>query len=263
MSLKHAGEEVAAGVFRFGDGHVNWFLVEQRGAFTVIDGGMPNHWTALQQWLGRHGHAWSAIEAIVLTHGHPDHMGITQRLADRTRLPVHIHPADAPRAKGQGLQKIPRRIKRNLWRPSMLKVMASWGSSGLFTVPPIVTSRDVTDGETLDIPGRPRAIHTPGHSPGSTCFLLDGDGPLVVGDAMATLDVVTGRPGLGIMPGLLNDDPREALASISLLAGLPSRVLLPGHGEPWVGDLDEALLTARRAGIDWRLPPSGAHGHSH
>ncbi len=103
MSLIQCGEEVSDGVYRFGDGHVNWYLVEEGGAFTVVDGGMTNHWDGLVQWLGRHDKVWSDIEAIVLTHGHPDHLGITQRVAATTELPVRIHPDDDALAKGTGL----------------------------------------------------------------------------------------------------------------------------------------------------------------
>lgn len=263
MGMTQCGDEVAQGVYRFGDGHVNWYIVEEHGALTVIDGGMPAHWTGLVQWLDQHHKNWSDIEAIVLTHGHPDHLGIVQRLAEVTDLPVHLHPDDEAKAKGKGLQQMPRRFKRNLWRPSVLAVLATWGRAGLFTVPPIITSASVADGETLAVPGRLRAIHTPGHSQGSTCFVMGADGPLLAGDALVTQDVVTGKAGLGIMPGLLNDDPEQALASLARLRGVRSELVLPGHGDPHRGSIDETLRAANRAGIDWSTPPSDAHGHAH
>lgn len=263
MALVQQGQEVGQGVYRFGDGHVNWYVVEEAGALTVVDGGMPDHWPGLVHWLEQRGKTWSNVEAIVLTHGHVDHMGITRRLEEATRLPVHIHPDDDAKAKDVRLQKMPRRIKRNLWRPSVLALMASWGRAGIRAVPPIITSAAVTDGQVMDVPGRLRPVHTPGHSPGSTCFVIGDTGPLLAGDALVTLDVVTGRRGIGIMPGLLNDDPGEALASLSRLAGLRSDMVLPGHGHPYRGSLSDALRAARNAGIDWRTPSAAAHGHAH
>ncbi|WP_353962366.1 MBL fold metallo-hydrolase [Streptomyces sp. NBC_01443] len=120
-----------------------------------------------------------------------------------------------------------------------------------------------TDGQRLDVPGSPRAIHTPGHSPGSSCLLLADRDVLITGDALVTLDVVTGRRGLGIMPGTLNDDPEQALDSLTALAGITATTLLPGHGEPYTESVPTALAAARRHGIDWRTPAAGAHGHTH
>lgn len=263
MQLRSAGVEVAAGVFQFGDGHVNWYVVDDNGALSVIDGGMRGHWPVLLDWLARRGQSLGAVEAIVLTHGHADHLGIIRTLADATGHAVRVHAADEALAKGHGLRTPPRRLLTNLWRPRVAAMMAKWARAGIFSVPPIIDAAPYLDGQRLDIPGTPQVIHTPGHSPGSSCLMLPGRDTLLTGDALVTADIVTGHRGLGIMPGRLNDDPDQALRSLDALTGLPATTLLPGHGDPYHDQLDVALREARRRGIDWSATPADAHGHTH
>lgn len=255
--------EVASGIHRFGDGHVNWYVLEDRGALTVIDGGMPTHWAQLLDWLARRSLSLNDIQAVVLTHGHADHLGVVERLRVEAEAPVHVHQADRALSAGVRLRRPPRRIVRSLWRPHNLALFVAWARAGVMTVPPVVQASTFTDGETLDVPGRPRVIHTPGHSAGSCTLVTHNETVAFTGDALVTLDVVTGRSGVGIMPGKLNDDPDQAFQSLRQLDGLGADVVLPGHGAPWRDGLPQALAQARRAGIDWRPVPPHRHGHEH
>jgi glyoxylase-like metal-dependent hydrolase (beta-lactamase superfamily II) len=82
---------------------------------------------------------------------------------------------------------------------------------------------------TLDLPGRPRVIHTPGHTAGHYSVALPERGVLLSGDALATFDYVTGNRRVGLHP--LNDDRDIALASLDRLAAVEAETLLPAHGE--------------------------------
>jgi glyoxylase-like metal-dependent hydrolase (beta-lactamase superfamily II) len=104
------------------------------------------------------------------------------------------------------------------------------------------------DGETLDAPGRPRVVHAPGHTEGSCAVLLESRRALVTGDVMSTLNPLTGRTGPQIHPDGLNRDSELALRSLDKLTGLPADVLLPGHGDPWSGSVDDAVQLAKAAG---------------
>jgi glyoxylase-like metal-dependent hydrolase (beta-lactamase superfamily II) len=100
-----------------------------------------------------------------------------------------------------------------------------------------------TPGATLDVPGAPRVIALPGHTPGSVAYHVPSLDALFVGDAMTTRSVTTGIVGPALAPFTV--DPAMAAASLDHLDGLTADWLLPGHGEPWTGGLAEALRLIR------------------
>ncbi len=101
------------------------------------------------------------------------------------------------------------------------------------------------DGATLDLPGSPRVILVPGHTPGSAALHFPGHDALFIGDAIATHSVTTGIDGPRIAP--FTADPVEALASLARLDGLEARFVLPGHGQAWTKGVATALAEARAA----------------
>jgi len=105
-----------------------------------------------------------------------------------------------------------------------------------------------SDGETLDLPGRPRVVHTPGHTSGHCSFHLPERGALIAGDELCTLNPVTGRRGPQLMPRSFNLSTATCLDSLARLQGLAADVVLPGHGEPWRDGVAAAVEEARAAG---------------
>jgi glyoxylase-like metal-dependent hydrolase (beta-lactamase superfamily II) len=99
------------------------------------------------------------------------------------------------------------------------------------------------DGATLDVPGSPRVILTPGHTPGSAALHLPSLGALFVGDAFATYAGTTGARGPQVAP--FTADGAEAVASLARLEGVSADLVLPGHGEPWTGGIHEAIRLVR------------------
>jgi mRNA degradation ribonuclease J1/J2 len=63
-----------------------------------------------------------------------------------------------------------------------------------------------------------------------------------------TWNAYTGRTGPQIMPSGLNADTPRAVASLANLDGIRAGLLLPGHGEPWTGGVQDAIQRARTAG---------------
>jgi glyoxylase-like metal-dependent hydrolase (beta-lactamase superfamily II) len=99
------------------------------------------------------------------------------------------------------------------------------------------------DGATLDVPGSPRVILTPGHTPGSAALHVPSLGALFVGDAFATYAVTTGTRGPQVAP--FTADADQAVASLPRLEAASADLALPGHGDPWTGGIQEAIRLVR------------------
>ena len=94
--------EIAPGLRRLGaDSIVNSYLLEEGGEVTIIDAGLPGLWNALPADLAALGRAVSDVRAIVLTHGHSDHIGYAERARTTNGWPVWLHEIDAPLARGE------------------------------------------------------------------------------------------------------------------------------------------------------------------
>jgi glyoxylase-like metal-dependent hydrolase (beta-lactamase superfamily II) len=129
-------------------------------------------------------------------------------------------------------------------RPLPILRFLAWSvTHGLLKIPPIKEVATFGDGATLDVPGAPRVVHLPGHTPGSAALHFARHDALLVGDAIATYAVTTGAEGPQVAP--FTADARQALASLDRLEGLEARLVLPGHGQAWTGGVAEAIRRVR------------------
>jgi glyoxylase-like metal-dependent hydrolase (beta-lactamase superfamily II) len=233
---------IAPGLHRIGGGLVNSYLLEDRGEITIIDAGVPGYWSDLPAELGRMGRSLDDVRALVLTHGHSDHIGFAERARSERGLPVSVHELDAALARGE----VPNPAKAGPIRPLPLLRFLLFGiTHGALRTKNLAEVATYGDGATLDVPGAPRVILVPGHTPGSAALHVPSHDALFAGDTMSTVAVTTGATGPMIAP--FTADAAQALASLSRLDGVEARWLLPGHGQPWTGGVGEAIRRIRAA----------------
>ena len=236
---------LARSLHRLGEPIVGCYLLEEAGEVTVIDAGVPAYYSDLAAELEAMGSTIEDIRALVLTHGHDDHLGFAERLRVERDVPVSIHELDAARARGEAGGPSAGMGERKLG--SVLRYLLWLARRGYFRTKRLTAFSTFDPGATLDVPGALRVIHVPGHTPGSVAFHAPAYDALFVGDALATDAVISQRRGPQICP--LTADPDEALASLSSIEGVEARWLLPGHGEPWVDGVAAAVTAAREVGI--------------
>ncbi len=241
--------EVAPGVYRLGTRVVNWYLVKDGDAVTAVDAGLPGYGDTLESDLRSLGVEPGQVDAVVLTHSDSDHTGLATRLRD-SGARVLIHETDSATLIKPGPKSgdaAPSKLLRQMWRPGMWRFMGHMARRGGAHPPSIEPDATFADGEVLEVPGRPRVLHTPGHTSGHSAFLFADRAVLFVGDAMCTWNPLTGGRTPQLMPRVMNEDNRACLASLDAIASSDAAVLLPGHGDPWNGSAAAAAERARAA----------------
>ncbi|HET6301083.1 MBL fold metallo-hydrolase [Microbacterium sp.] len=227
---------------RIGNDIVAVHLIDTPDGITLIDAGLPGHWSDLRAELRAIGRDLRDIRGVILTHGDSDHIGFAERLRRETGVPVYVHAADADRARGGDKPKLSMGPAR-LW-PTLGFFAYGLRKGGVRTTY-LSEVVEVADGDVLDLPGAPRIVSLPGHSPGSIAVHSELARAVFVGDALTTRHVLTGREGL--QPAPFTDDPEEALASLDRLAGLDAAWVIPGHGAPFRGSPADAAAAVRAA----------------
>ena len=237
--------EVADRIHRLGDRYVNWYAIEDGGRLTVLDAGFPGHWDQLPALLATIGRTLADVDALLLTHNHPDHLGTAERIRSEAGARVLIHGADAAGARRGGVNPPTVPTIKALVRPYFARYLVHIARVGGLHVPPIADVATFEDGERLDVPGGPRVIHAPGHTPGECVLQLESRDVLFTGDALVTLDTATGYVGPSLLTSPFAGDEGQALASLQRIETTGAGTLLPGHGEPWRGGVAEAVRLAR------------------
>jgi glyoxylase-like metal-dependent hydrolase (beta-lactamase superfamily II) len=235
--------KIAPGIHRIGDQSiVNSYLLEDAGEVTIIDAGVPGHYRDISRELAVMGRTVADVRALLLTHGHSDHIGFAERLRREQQVPVSVHEADAALARGE----VPNPAKG--YGPTKLGPLLGflWFTilRGGLRTPKLQEVATFGDGATLDVPGSPRVILTPGHTPGSAVLHVPSLDALFVGDALATYAVTTGARGPQVAP--FTADAAQAVASLARLEEVSADLVLPGHGDPWTGGIQEAVRQVRQ-----------------
>lgn len=233
---------LAPSLHRVGSDLINAYLVEEGGRLTLIDAGISGQFRDLERELAAMGRTMRDLRGVVLTHGDTDHVGFAERLRREHGVPVYVHEADAALARGETKKQVSTGGARV---GPLLRFLWYGARRGGLRTTPVAEVRTFTDGETLDLPGSPRIIGMPGHTPGSVAIHVPAVDAVFVGDALTTGDVLTGATGP--RPAPFTMDPTRARDSLGRLASIQATWVLPGHGAPWNGGAAEAVRQVQAA----------------
>ena len=228
---------------RIGNDIVAAYLIDTDDGVTLVDAGLAGHFPELTSELTGLGRSLTDIRGVILTHGDTDHIGFAARLSAEKGIAAYLHEDDAPRARLE--------VKKpnSGWGPVKARPLAGflWYSArhGGLRIPPATGLQPVKDGEVLDVPGAPRIIHTPGHTPGSVTVHVPAVDAVFLGDTFTTRNVLTGATGPKPAPFTL--EPGQAIASLDKLGDVDATWVLPGHGPAWDGGAPEAVRLIRES----------------
>jgi glyoxylase-like metal-dependent hydrolase (beta-lactamase superfamily II) len=162
---------------------------------------------------------------------------------------VYVHPNDRHIVEDRlSMAKSERSPLLYLGKAPTRRLIGIALSTGAFRGKGVTATRPFDDGATLDVPGSPKMIFTPGHTAGHCAVHLPDRNVLITGDALVTRDPYTGRQGPCLVARAATMDADQAKHSLRRLADTGAEIVLTGHGEPWTQGADEAVRLAEQAG---------------
>ena len=240
---------------------VNVYFVETGtpNEWVLIDTGLPGSAKTIITAANDLFHAGARPEAIILTHGHLDHLGSAKELADHWRVPIIAHPLEMPYLTG-----------RALYPPcdptvgGSLAFMSRFFPAQLPNLGERVQALNADD-STAPFLSSWRWLHVPGHAPGQIAFFREADQTLIGADAFATVNhdsilaVLLGSPKISRAGTPFNYDWEAARHSVQLLADLEPQAIGCGHGPVITGP--EAAAGLRALATDYPVPAHGRYVH--
>lgn len=227
---------VAPGVWGMKDVFVNLYMILNPfdGSWVLIDSGLK--WSApkikrmARQLFGED----SKPSAIILTHGHFDHVGAVHKLAEEWKVPVFAHYLEIPYLTG-----------KSSYPPGDPTVGGGFMSLMSWSYPktPINIWNHINVLPDEILPGLPewKWIHTPGHAPGHISLYRESDKVLIAGDAFVTtraesvFSTMFQTKKVSGPPKYFTTDWSQARRSVKALVKLEPEIVATGHGKPMQG----------------------------
>jgi len=218
--------------------YVLTYLIEHQSGFLMVDPGWnhPDSWTALTTGLAAAQIPMSAITAVVITHVHPDHHGLSGAVREQSGAWIAMHEREDAWLAGLAEPSDIRAGMLSYMRlsgapPEHLAELSARQPAGGPGRGMARADRTLTHGDLIDVPGLAmRAIWTPGHSPGHLCFHLESRGLLLTGDHV--LPRIT--PNISVYD-LTSSPLDDYLDSLAALRGISPGEVLPAHEYRFTG----------------------------
>jgi len=252
---------VAEGVWGIKDVMVNVYLIANPDkSWVLVDAGLKSAFNKIKTAAAELFGEGVPPAAVVLTHGHFDHVGSLQAVVREWQVPVYCHFLETPYLTG-----------KSEYPPADFRVGGGLMSllSGLYPNDPIDLIDAVKslplDGHIPFLPGW-RYIHTPGHAPGHISLWREQDRLLIAGDAFVTtkqesvFNVLTQRKVVSGPPKYFTYDWYQADKSVNALADLSPEIVATGHGKPMEGkEMRQQLMDLALNFSDRAVPRYGRY----
>jgi len=206
-------------------------------SWVLVDAGLPLSTDSIRRAAAERFGPQSRPAALILTHGHFDHVGALPDLAEEWDLPVYAHELEMPYLTGESSYPPP--------DPAVGGGAMSF-LSRFYPRGPIQLGQRVrplpADGTVPEMPGW-RWLHTPGHTAGHVSLFREADRVLIAGDAFVTTKqesalgaLLRWTPHVRRPPAYYTPDWPAARRSVATLAQLEPRIAVTGHGLPMSGE---------------------------
>ncbi|MBA4139967.1 MAG: MBL fold metallo-hydrolase [Segetibacter sp.] len=234
--------EARSDVFYYTNQIVNVVFIGTPDHWVLVDAGMPKCGEEIRMVAEDIFGANSKPSAIILTHGHFDHVGGIVHLIEHWNVPVYAHPNEFPFLTGEQSYPEPDTTVEG----GMLAKISSIYPNEPINIKPALQP---LPGD-MSVPGLPewKWVYTPGHSPGQVALFRESDRTLISADAFITVKqdslykVLVQKKEVCGPPVYLTTDWPEAFNSVKTLEALRPEIVIPGHGTAMEGaELTEGL----------------------
>ncbi|PJJ48127.1 MBL fold metallo-hydrolase [Hymenobacter chitinivorans] len=233
-------QAVVPGVWGLRNVFVNLYFVRDTSSplepWVLVDAGLPGSAPKIRQHVEAIFGPNNPPAAIILTHGHFDHVGALKTLAEEWNVPVYAHPLELPYLTGRSSYPPP---------DPTVGGGAMAAMSFLYPKKPIDLGSRVQPlpiNGTVPFLSEWRWIPTPGHTAGHVSFFREYDRTLIAGDAFVTVQQESGtavweqRQEVHGPPAYFTQNWAQSRASVEKLAALEPQIAATGHGIPMHGE---------------------------
>jgi glyoxylase-like metal-dependent hydrolase (beta-lactamase superfamily II) len=236
MAVTSAVDQVTPDLTRLRFLFVNLYLWGGPASWMLIDAGLQGSaGTIVETAEERYGKGTKPA-AIIMTHGHFDHVGAFPELFDRWDVPVYAHPLELPHLAGQSDYPPP---DPTVGKGAMALLSFTYPNKAIDLGARVRLLPE--DGGVPHMPGW-RWVHTPGHTAGHVSLFRAEDRCLIAGDAFVTVKqeslyaVATQEQEVHGPPAYFTPDWQAARRSVERLAQLRPAIAATGHGTPMRGE---------------------------
>lgn len=204
-------------------------LVDEHGDAVLLDTGLIGERWQIRWWLKRLGLKPESIKAILLTHGHVDHVGNLAWVRHFSGAPIYAHRAEQAHIDG----RFPY-TGASRWCGRMERV-----AYDVINYRPARIDRFIDEGDELPFWGGLRVLHLPGHTEGHCGFFSERHQLLFSGDLFASYFFKVHLP-----PPILNSRPELLPGSLRRALDLKARYIVPQHYDILDGELHRRRFEA-------------------